>query len=256
MAKANSVTSYPITFQANRCGEIASALLYLTNSYTTQKFVYNLRGIGEEPLPEETVTVHMQAREATKKGLILRNQWDKHGDYVLEMTCDSPSVNCWVQSERSVSLTTIHMEAGKSTVVDVYFRAFASGQYTAALLLKSKRDQSLVTWYNFDVIVKQPPAESRLEVSTVAREPIVAAIPLANPKEEDIIFDVTYQGHGLQGENRFRVTAKNERTYELTYCPSKHCGFNTIGCLILLSDCSKIIRVNPFPQRLHRGVLV
>ena len=220
MAKANAVTNYPITFQATNCGEVASALLYLTNNYTTQKFVYNLRGVAEEPLPEETLTVQAQAREVAKKKLMLKNQGgDKQGDYLLEVTCESPLVNCWVQSDRTGSMTAIHMEPGKSVVVDVCFRAFASGQYSAALTLKSKLDHTLVSWYSFDVVVKKPPAESRLNVSTVAREPIVVAIPLANPKDEDIFFDVSYQGHGLKGASRLQVSARSEKTYELTYCP-------------------------------------
>ncbi|KAJ1532493.1 Cilia- and flagella-associated protein 47 [Nowakowskiella sp. JEL0078] len=60
--KSLSVTNYPIIFRPQK-DQIYHSKLILSNLQTAQKHVYILRGVGESPLPEETINVECTARQ-------------------------------------------------------------------------------------------------------------------------------------------------------------------------------------------------
>lgn len=67
-----SSLSYPVGFAPTRIGEIKSVLT-LFNMSTTQKHVYNLKGMGQDPIPESTVEIRCSAREKIAYSLVVKN---------------------------------------------------------------------------------------------------------------------------------------------------------------------------------------
>lgn len=62
IAAAQSVTNFPIMFKPHKAIEV-NGLLTLTNMQTSQRYTYNLKGTGLDPLPEETREIHCDLLE-------------------------------------------------------------------------------------------------------------------------------------------------------------------------------------------------
>ena len=62
IAKSRSTSYYTISFKPTKAIE-TNGLLTLNNLATSQKYVYDLKGIGQEPLPEDHVDIEANVRD-------------------------------------------------------------------------------------------------------------------------------------------------------------------------------------------------
>lgn len=76
MVKRRTTGSFPITFTP-RWLCTAQARLELFNPLTNDKFEYELKGYGEEPMAEDHIVIDCNAREQTTYGIEIKNPTDK-----------------------------------------------------------------------------------------------------------------------------------------------------------------------------------
>ncbi len=72
--KRKSTGNLPVIFSPKWLSK-AEAKLELMNPYTNDKFEYELKGFGEEPVAEDHIVINCKARETTKYEIELKNQF-------------------------------------------------------------------------------------------------------------------------------------------------------------------------------------
>ncbi|KAJ3300030.1 Cilia- and flagella-associated protein 47 [Borealophlyctis nickersoniae] len=205
-ARARSSVIYPITFRPPRAGE-SQALLTLSNLQTAQKYVYHLYGVAQDPLPEEAKEIRCNARDKVDVVFPVRNYSDRDAEF--DVITDIPY---------SHGETSVFVPAGQSVDYRLSIHARGSGEFNKLVTFLSKADQTYV-WYTVKVIIRPPPAEDTLNLSTTVRHAVGVEIPLSNPLDHAAEFNVEIEGDGLIGDAKIRLEAKEEKTYTLTYAP-------------------------------------
>ncbi|CAM9871116.1 unnamed protein product, partial [Choristocarpus tenellus] len=71
------------------------------------------------------------------------------------------------------------------------------------------------------VQVTNPLEEDIIAINTVLRQAVSVEICLANPLNEDLLFQVSLQGEGLLGDNTFPLGPLESATYTLYYSPMR-----------------------------------
>ncbi|KAJ3096695.1 Cilia- and flagella-associated protein 47 [Phlyctochytrium planicorne] len=210
VAPAHSISNYSVTFKPTRAIEV-EGMLTISNLHTAQKHVYHLKGAGQEPLPEEHREIKCSVRDKIKEVFTITNYSDVDSDY--DVITDIPN---------SSFSRKVHISARSSTTHVVEIHPKRSGQFTYLLTYVNRIDQSYV-WYTVRLTVLPPKAEDNIKLSTVVRRGIVVEIPIANPLERPVDFEVKLEGRGLTGEGKISVLGKAEATYFLTYTPVNPC---------------------------------
>lgn len=89
MVKKKSVGNFPITFAPKWICE-SEARLELVNPLTNDKFEYELKGVGEEPVAEDHIVINCKARETTQYDIEIKNP---HADKDLTYRVDTDLIN-------------------------------------------------------------------------------------------------------------------------------------------------------------------
>ncbi|KAJ3327773.1 Cilia- and flagella-associated protein 47 [Blyttiomyces sp. JEL0837] len=220
-AKPCSTTMYPITFQPNRTCEVQGQLL-LSNLQTGQKFVYNLHGIGQEPLPEDNRAIECNARDIINETFRVYNYTDRDAEY--DVVTDISDVNC----ERR-----IFIPSNKYVDHNIEIRAKKVGVAQQLVTYVNRNDQTYV-WFTLQMVVHPPPCEEKIYLSSVVREAVATEITLCNPLDRQLIYNVIIEGEGLFGEREITLKAGEEKNYELRYAPILR--DNSIGRLVFEND--------------------
>lgn len=226
--KAGQTSTYPISFFPLRCGDHVTSVLSLVISQTNQKFVYNLKGFGEEPLPEETLDIKMSAKEHISRPIFLKNNSDKRAQYRIETSTSSSLLRAWISTSAEniysenvpVSLDRISVDSRSTCTMYLHVYPLASGSFNTAVNLKSEDDAQAYFWYNAEVMASIAAPLGVIKLITTARVPIVQKIAIKNSTTQLAKFTVTIEGAGLIGEDNFELSPLSSYEYHLKYSPS------------------------------------
>ncbi|KAI9009865.1 hypothetical protein BC832DRAFT_591190 [Gaertneriomyces semiglobifer] len=206
VARAFTTTPYPVAFLPTKPGE-SNGQLTLTNLQTAQKYVYTLRGIGLNPMPEGTKEFSCRAREATSLRFPVTNQGDTAAEYAV--ATDIPDAS---------GPTTIVVNAGQTKDYELSVHARCSGASERTISFTNKSDGSYI-WYKVQLKISPPPPENTIKISTSVREPVEVELSLANPLEHPVDYAVKITGDGLSGPDKITVAGLKEETYTLLFNP-------------------------------------
>ena len=213
---ANSTGWYPIEFAPEWVCEREGELT-LTNQNTGDKYVFSLRGIGEEPLAEAHIALSVEARVATPITFNVFNMSEKADKVELSVQSDlvhvsgPPTVRVPARASRGSRpenleyVLTAKPQMGGVLSGSITFTA-PDGRYL---------------WYTVELDVTPPPAERSIEVSAPLRKVVSVEIPISNPTSLDLEFTVIISGDGLLGDETILVPAgpDSRASYELLFSP-------------------------------------
>ncbi|KAJ3074529.1 Cilia- and flagella-associated protein 47 [Podochytrium sp. JEL0797] len=220
-AKSRQTSFYTLSFCPNKAGE-TSGLLTLSNMQTAQKYIYHLRGIGQEPLPEESREIECIARETVTESFLLHNSTDQDIEY--DVLTDLPNF---------ATNPTLVVPARSTTRHSIQFRPIKVGTHLQLVTFVNRLDQSYI-WFILSLQVQPSPCIEVVSMKTTARTAVVADIVIVNPFEKEMVYQVGIVGEGLVGDKEIRIQANSEETYLLTYAPLL--GKKSTGSLIFNND--------------------
>ncbi|KAJ3174886.1 Cilia- and flagella-associated protein 47, partial [Irineochytrium annulatum] len=206
IAKARSTTPYSITFKPMRACEVVG-MLTLSNLQTAQKHVYHLRGVGQEPLPEEHREIECAARDKIRETFKVTNHTDRDAEY--DVVTDIPNAS---------GLRRIFVPAGQSVDHVLEIQAKRTATSTQLVTYVNRNDQSFV-WYTVKMDVRPPPCEDTVVLATQVRKAVATELVIRNPLATPVTFTVTFEGDGLVGPDQLNVDADSEATYTLVFAP-------------------------------------
>ncbi|KAI9205277.1 uncharacterized protein BJ171DRAFT_615867 [Polychytrium aggregatum] len=220
--KAGALTNYPLSFCPTKAGEV-HGVLTLSNLQTAQKYIYNLHGFALNPLAEEHRAIKSEARTIQNEVFMVRNYTEHDSEY--DVVTDIPHAS---------GDAVIFVPAGQTVEYKLSIVTRNSGEFTKSITFTNKNDGSFV-WYTVQVgrsaqrvasdteytrlSIKPPNHEGTIKIASPVRTAVAAEIPLANPLDEEIEYQVAISGVGLRGEPTVRVGPKCQITYSLIYAP-------------------------------------
>lgn len=197
--------------------------LQLRNAETNDMFEYALIGSSEDALAEANLTFKCHARKKTSFQINLPSLRDVYqgqitSEKVFTVETDLPYTFCpetctlYPDDNEATCEFTVNSPLGGKLIGSVTFTDPESGA---------------CFWYAVTVTVASPTEEKSIDVTTTVRQGCIVDITLANPLDEELTFDVTFIGDGLQGSATYTLPAKsqqanknnNDTAYELIYSP-------------------------------------
>lgn len=197
---------YPVSFCPKKMGDMSS-ILTLSHINSQSRYMFYLKGTGLEPLCESTKEIECKVRRRVFERVILTNPSEK--DITYTVTFDYPYLS---------GPKTVTAISKKETPYEFEIKPRLSGLFQKSLTFTSVKEQSIV-WYSLQINVSPSDAEGVIHLQTVQRTSTKKEIPLFNPTNEPILFNVDINGSGLSGEKTIRVNPQQEILYSLTYLP-------------------------------------
>ena len=174
---------------------------------TSQTFVYDLLGKGEEPLAESRIEISCDAKKTTKHPIMIKNDTDKVLQYKVETDMSkvlSGEAGLKIMPHESqryiLNITPLvgGVDMGSITFID---------------------NEERYVWYVVELHVKSPEAEEEKPMQTYVRKPIAYVFVIQNPLNEPVTFDVDIKGEGLLGDPTLGVPANQKKEYDLSFAP-------------------------------------
>ena len=187
-----SAATYSLTFSPQWAGEV-TARLELTNGKTSEKSGYNLIGIGQEPLAEDSVRIECQARTTVEKRLVVRNF--SNADVVYTVESDLPNIS---GASTLQGILVFDLQACLHFVPTVPAMGRAEyilqltpqlgGVYNGSVTFVGSNQRFL--WFAVEVVATSPKPEGEVKVSAFCRKAASVQISITNPLDEVLAFDV------------------------------------------------------------------
>jgi hypothetical protein len=212
-----STGHYPLEFCPDWVGESTGELV-LTNTTTGDRYIFKLRGVGEEPLSEGHLVFDGQVRQPQPLAFRVFNVASDGQPCELSVESDllhvagPPTASVGAvrgknDGERGESEYTLTVNPQISGVVQgsLTFSA-ADGRYL---------------WYTIEVRAAPPAREALLPVVTPVHKVVAVEIPIVNPSSQPLDFEVAVSGDGLLGDETITVPAGPDSTamYSLLFSP-------------------------------------
>ncbi|PRP78761.1 hypothetical protein PROFUN_00934 [Planoprotostelium fungivorum] len=205
VAAAGQVSNYPLVFKPQYKGSF-SGVLTMSN-FPTGEFVYNLKGVGEDPLPEDHIVIECQAKSRSIVKLPIKNPGNINIDYRVES--DVP----YVSGPNSIKMAPLE----PSKFYELVVLPQCSGRFQGVVKFSASEENFI--FFTVEVQASPPPPEQKLEISSIVRSAVAAEISIRNPLDEAVEFEVTMEGDGLFGEPTVLLGAKENGIYQLIYYP-------------------------------------
>lgn len=173
---------------------------------TSEEYIFNLRGIGEEPRAEDHIVLKCRVKETSSHNIPVPNNSENPIVYRVESDLAIASGE-----------PEILVQPKKKSMYELVVRPVQSGQYNGAITFYEPNGRFY--WYTIELLAQEPEPEDEKILMTQCRKGIELKITVFNPYTESTNFDVAIQGKGLIGDNVFFVPAKEVGTYELLYSP-------------------------------------
>ena len=199
--------NYPLTFTPAWIGRYEGSI-ELTIPSTEEKSVYKLVGNADEPLAEKHVVIDAIVRKKEETVIVVPNvygtkqeaQYTVYSD--LEEICGEPTLTLRSGNKGEYKITTCSPKSGT-----------LSGSITFTT------SKGFYVWYTIELRVSAPEEAGRLQVSTQARSAVRIELSLCNPIQDDLIFEVTHEGQGLDGPKELVLPGGGKAKYEMAYSP-------------------------------------
>jgi hypothetical protein len=202
-------------------------VLDFKNFETNDVFGYILTGYCNEPLAEEHFVFHCKARTKQKFSIPLHQLVKpplpfmkgqppppvKKGETKEPQTFNVQTDLPYLMGPTEISIK----EEGGS--YQFYVNSPVGGLMSGSITFTDPESGSLM-WYTVDIEVTAPEAESTIQVESVVRKAVSLEILLDNPTTETLLFNVSYSGDGLFGDEKFYLPpGESDIHYELIYSP-------------------------------------
>nr|XP_058147688.1 cilia- and flagella-associated protein 47 [Dasypus novemcinctus] len=238
---------YPLTFKPILECEIMGKLI-LKNEVDGMEHIFEIKGIGKKPLALEHITVECQVGIITNKHIMIPNYTRNILTYKvtsdLPMVWGSPNVTVdpdnaipyilhvcpWKRGvfKGTISFTVERRQPNDSQEETEQEESF---QKSVSELSQNFDEEdiddgvnNLRIWYYLEVNGTAAPPINIIEMKCSALETTCIDIPLSNPKERMIYFDVQLTNAALNGLTEFILTPLECANYVVRYSPA------TTGC--------------------------
>ncbi|KAK3255401.1 hypothetical protein CYMTET_35412 [Cymbomonas tetramitiformis] len=199
---------YTLSFKPTWIGEYNGELQLLATS-TGEVNTYSLKGMCEEPLAEGHVIIHCNARTTVTHTFVLSNLFGKDRDCHYTVYSDMmPHVS---------GKDHVKVQAGLSATFHLSVHPTKSGITHGSISFTGPNGQYL--WYTLEVHTKRPPPEDTIELACEVRTAMVAKIPVSNPLDYELEFEVQIVGRDFLGKRKLIVAANEGAEFELVFSP-------------------------------------
>jgi hypothetical protein len=197
---------YTLTFAPAWISNVQGQLT-LRNQTIGDSYQYELTGVGEDPVAENHIVIDCVARKRMKETMNVRNiLGPEGGEYQVE--CDLLGIS---------GKPTLEVQEDAETVYELNIMMPRGGNFTGSISFKAPNGHFI--WYTLQVKAENPASEREIPLNAKARTAIIADIPITNPLDETVTFDVLLEGEGLIGEPSITIEPGSEVKYELIYSP-------------------------------------
>jgi hypothetical protein len=209
--------NFEVAFFSSLAGKFEGKL-QLKNSENGDMFDFNLIGIADEPLAEDTLHFRCPARKKTAFSISLPTLETVLGN---TLSHSQSSRSFIIESDLPFSLVkekvTIPVDGGN---FEFSVNSPLGGELSGSISFKDV-DTGVIFWYAVVIDVTSPNEERSVTVEAVVRQAAVIDICLSNPIKDDLYFNVVISGEGLLGESTFTLNSSDlaPNSYELIYSP-------------------------------------
>lgn len=202
----NSVYDFPISFQSGKIGSY-SAELNVVNTDKEAVYKYNVTAEVVDPSAEEKLEFDLKARQKFTFNLDVR-------PFIHNGTASVTSTIPILNFPSSISFAN-------GQLIDPFIVtcfSVESGKTTGTLTFTDDKTNSYI-WYVIDLTVEPPEPEEVIEVKTVARKTVTLKIPVHNPNNTEIDFDVNFSEPDFFGPKTMVLKPYETSIYQLSFCP-------------------------------------
>ena len=213
---AGSTGHYPLDFAPEWLCE-KDGELTLSNMATGDKYVYTLKGIGEEPLAEGNVVIECAARQPMKVTFDIFNVLGSGEPTMLSVESDLLHVSG--PSSIKVPARRKGDSSGSAAEYTLTANPQLGGELRGSITFTASDGRYL--WYTVEMHAEPPPCERKLAISAPLRKVVAVEIPISNPTSIELEFTVMISGDGLLGDETIRLPPgpDSEVKYELLFSP-------------------------------------
>ena len=200
------IGTYTLTFAPAWIASVQGTL-NLRNTTIGDSYQYELTGTAEDPVAESHIVIKCVARKRQKDSLTVRNILGTE-DVTYQVECDLLGLS---------GEDTLHVSQNSEAAYELNIMMPRGGIISGSISFKAPNGHFI--WYTLEVEAENPASERDIELVAQARTAIIADIPITNPLDKEITFDVLLEGEGLIGESSITIAAGSAAKYELIYSP-------------------------------------
>lgn len=171
-----------------------------------EKATYELSGVAEEPLAEDSIKLKCKTRKLQEYRFVVKNL--ETTDCLFNVESDLPFIS---------GASTILVPANSRADYVVQINARLGGNYHGSISFVAPNGK--FTWYAVDMEIETAPPEQELEIRTYLRKSSLIELTLSNPMNEPVQFDVIIEGEALFGEPVVNLAPKEVVKYECIFSP-------------------------------------
>ena len=189
----------------------AEGLLRLYNSFTGEKYFYNLIGNVEDPLADGNIDINnINVKETQTRIIKIKNDTNKLIKYSVET--DLADI---ISGENNFDIMN-----GQTYNYEIKVRPILGKIYFGRIIFREDKDN--YKWYTIRIEAKSKIQPKMIQMSTYIRKGVFIELNLENPTNEDTSFKIDYDSNlFLFGENEVKVAAKKSKIYKLLFAPLK-----------------------------------
>ncbi|OHT13796.1 hypothetical protein TRFO_16023 [Tritrichomonas foetus] len=205
---AHSTYQFPLTFISKDKG-MYNTLLTVTN-YTKETTVkYNIMATVEDPPAIDRIKLKFRAKDKFHYSFPVSEFIDK-GE--VAVTSNVPVI--------TFNDTIWFTENVPSPVFEFDAYSVRSGISAGIITFCDKASYRSI-WYILELDIEPPLPEEVIQVSTVSRQSVTIKIPVHNPSNELVTFDVLFTEEDLFGDKEIQIEPNQTYIYNLIYSPLK-----------------------------------
>ncbi|XP_020737338.2 cilia- and flagella-associated protein 47 [Odocoileus virginianus] len=247
--RPGETVDYPLTFKPILECEIMGRLI-LQNEVDGMEHIFDIKGIGKRPLALEYITIDCQVGEVTNKHIIVPNYTPSI--LTFKVSSDLPIVwgnpDITIDPDNTVPYI-LHVCPWKRGIFKGTISFSGESKHDGDSQDDSDEDQdrdqmpfykkslselsdkfdeekpdnainNLLIWYHLEIHSAPGPPFKIIDVKCVVMETVCIEVPLINPKEKIIHFDVLFSSAAFSGLDELELFPQDSVNYIVRYCPA------------------------------------
>ena len=179
----------------------------ITNPSTREKFQYQLKGRGLEPLAEDHIKFKCDV--GSNKTHVIEIPNKKAQDVTYTVKFDMHGVT---------GEDTFVVKSGKTYQYVLQVNPTLGGIYAGCVTF-TDLDTQRYLWYSMELESKGQRNIKEYEISSIVRKESYLEIPISNPYNESLEYHVKIRGNNLTGSTSFSIAPRTTEMYNLRYLP-------------------------------------
>ena len=189
----------------------AGGLLRLYNSYTGEKYFYNLIGNVEDPLADGNIDItDINVKETQSRIIKIKNDLDRIITYTVETDL----------TDIISGANKFEINPGQVYDYEIKVRPILGKIYFGRIIFRDNKNS--YKWYTIRIEAKSKIQPKMIQMKTYIRKGVFIELNLENPTKEDTIFKIDFDSNlFLFGEKEVNVASKKSEIYKLLFAPLK-----------------------------------